>query len=310
MNGKFEWKKFWIKIENEKTPMVVYFIDFIAIAAVIGFTTFIISLFFEPLSLESIMMILILIFGDCAYIYFLLIGYYSPASPMEQQYKGGFKFSQHPLLKYGHVCSLVERIASRYSWKCASTETTRGISTYFRRRVREFIVGPYGVTFYVCEVAPVFKGYFRTSCRIFLRKVAKRDDPRGFMEFFTKHLVFEMLLDTINCNDGNIRWNAVFRFLKLTDEEPEIILMDLLDNEDVHICRKAALALMHIESPKAVEPLIRALHHEDKIVRLNAITSLRKIGDHSAKDPLHDLVLSDPDREVRDAAKEAYDFIV
>ena len=99
-----------------------------------------------------------------------------------------------------------------------------------------------------------------------------------------------------------MRWR--FLHLWLRDYFAFPCAMRLLRDKDAEIRNKGCLVLGRLNEPRAVEPLINALHDPEWDVRSNAAYGLGKIADPRAVNPLIG-ALSDVDSEVRKSAVDA-----
>lgn len=106
-----------------------------------------------------------------------------------------------------------------------------------------------------------------------------------------------LLLTTTACGGKDSR------ITKLESEKNVTELVSLLQKQD-SVSSQAAEALGNIGDKQAVEPLIKALSNEDKIIRESAATALGKIKDTRAVQPLL-TTLKDKVPKVRNAAQTA-----
>jgi len=81
-------------------------------------------------------------------------------------------------------------------------------------------------------------------------------------------------------------------------------LVNVLEDKNPQVRKKATETLVRIGGLRTVEPLIAALKHDNSNIRMEAAITLGKIGDSQAVKPLI-AVLSDRNRGVREAAVEA-----
>jgi HEAT repeat protein len=81
-------------------------------------------------------------------------------------------------------------------------------------------------------------------------------------------------------------------------------LVNVLEDKNPQVRKKATETLVRIGGLRTVEPLIAALKHDNSDIRKEAAETLGKIGDSQAVKPLI-AVLSDRNRSVREAAVEA-----
>lgn len=88
------------------------------------------------------------------------------------------------------------------------------------------------------------------------------------------------------------------------ESDPLLGMLVRLKSPNGSIRWKAAMDLGTSGSPRAVEPLIRALDDSDNKVVMNVIWSLAKLGDVRALDPLQ-LLFRHKDKNVRDEARKA-----
>ena len=107
------------------------------------------------------------------------------------------------------------------------------------------------------------------------------------------------LIEKLNDNDDFVVEDAMGA-LELKGEEAVDPLISALSHRKKNIRLHAATLLGSINDPKAIKPLILTLSDNNKLVRREASTSLSRMGP-DAVDPLIE-VLGDPDWRVRGAA--------
>ena len=107
------------------------------------------------------------------------------------------------------------------------------------------------------------------------------------------------LIELLNDKDDFVV-EDVMGELELRAEESLDPLIDALSHRKKNIRLHAATLLGAINDPKAIKPLILSLSDNNKLVRREASTALSRMGD-AAVDPLIE-VLDDPDWRVRGAA--------
>lgn len=107
------------------------------------------------------------------------------------------------------------------------------------------------------------------------------------------------LIEKLNDKDDFVVEDAVGE-LELRSDEALDPLIDALSHRKKQIRLNAATLLGAINDPKAVEPLIETLKDNNKLVRREASTSLSRMGE-AAVEPLIE-VLKDDDWRVRGAA--------
>lgn len=99
--------------------------------------------------------------------------------------------------------------------------------------------------------------------------------------------------------------------LKITEEE----FLEKFHNSPIRrakwvgLLRNTCVALGNIGDPRAVKPLIEALHHNEALVRSHAAWALGQIGDPACKSALRKALLIEPDDSTRDELLEAYDLL-
>jgi HEAT repeat protein len=81
-------------------------------------------------------------------------------------------------------------------------------------------------------------------------------------------------------------------------------LIFILTNGHLHRRQDAAYVLGMMKDPEAVEPLCRAMHNPDPLLRMIIVEALGKIGDKSAGDTLRRATL-DVDSSVAGAARKS-----
>jgi HEAT repeat protein len=102
------------------------------------------------------------------------------------------------------------------------------------------------------------------------------------------------------------RWHVAMAALEGMGEPAVAPLVSMLEGQETHVHRNAALALGWIGSSSATEALVHALKRDrDATVRAQAAWALGEIGDPAARRTLERAQLRDPAVEVQTAAERA-----
>jgi len=119
------------------------------------------------------------------------------------------------------------------------------------------------------------------------------------------------LIKILQDPDSNARSYAARALGKIGDNRAIDPLIQALSNDQAVSVRVNSIeALAKFEDDRIIDPLIKALEDDSSNVRLAAISSLEKIGNSIAIEPLNRIAHDDDNQDVRDAAKIAIDKII
>jgi HEAT repeat protein len=105
-----------------------------------------------------------------------------------------------------------------------------------------------------------------------------------------------------NDKENKVRSRAAYTLGKVGNKDAVPSLIEALSDKDVTIRYKAATSLGELKDERAVNPLIYALFDENINVREYAAEALGELKNPQAVTPLLDLMQSDSEKSVRDAA--------
>ena len=115
------------------------------------------------------------------------------------------------------------------------------------------------------------------------------------------------LIHTLHDPDRWVRRHAVQALGKVGDPSAIPYILEALKDEDPTVRRNAIVALGDA-GDAAIEPLLQILNNEELSVRWDAIEALRKL-DHPRTIALLNEALRNKDREIREKAAEALDYL-